>query len=109
MIENQLVTACLLLFGFLYTSNSLCKKRYELNILACWSSSKAFVSRVGEMKFKSRPVKSDTVLPAARHRCNLIFFQRSCVAGCNDAEKAPPTRYMLQRDTVSIMKDLDLI
>ena len=36
-----------------------------------WSSGNAFVSGAGGVRFKSRAVKSDTVLPKARHRCDI--------------------------------------
>ena len=32
-----------------------------------------------------RPVKSDIVLPMARHRCN-ISLKKAVLSGCNDAE-----------------------
>ena len=50
------------------------------------------------------PVKSDTVLSTARHRCN-ISSKETLLPWRNDAEMAPPTRYTLRRITMSIMKD----
>ena len=54
------------------------------------------------------PVKSDTVLPTARHYCN-ISSKGAVLPGRNDAEMARPACYTLPRITASIMKDLILI
>ena len=50
-------------------------------------------------------VKSNTVLPTARHRCD-ISLKEAVLPGRNDVEMGPPTRYTLWRITASIMKDL---
>ena len=54
---------------------------------ASWSSSNAFVSGTGGLRFKSRAVKSDTVVPTARHRCD-ISWKGAVLPGRNDAEIA---------------------
>ena len=54
------------------------------------------------------PVKSDTVLPTARHRCN-ISSKGVVLLGRNDAEMGPQTRYTLRRTTASINERFDLI
>ena len=51
------------------------------------------------------PVKSDTVLPRARHRCD-ISSNGAVLPGAMTRRWAPPTRYTLRRITASIMKDL---
>ena len=64
-----------------------------LQILAfCWSSGNAFVSGAGGLRFKARAVKSDTVLPTARHRCN-ISSKGVVLLGCNDAEIGPANSF----------------
>ena len=50
-------------------------------------------------------VKSDTLSPTARHRCD-ISLKRAVLLGRDDAEIDPPTRYTLWRITASIMKGL---
>ena len=57
------------------------------------------------MRFKSRTVKSDTVLPTACHRCNASS-KGVVLPGRNDAEMGPQTRYTLRRNTARIIKDL---
>ena len=56
------------------------------------------------------PVKSDTVWPTARHRCD-ISSKEAVLRGRNDAELGPATRRTPRRNTVNIIKDLifDLI
>ena len=51
------------------------------------------------------PVKSDTVLPTARHHC-YIFSNRAVSPGRNDAEMGPASRYPLRRNAASVIKDL---
>ena len=55
---------------------------------ASWSSGNAFVSRAGGLRFKSPPVKSDTVLPTAGHRCD-IPSKGAVLPVSNDAEMGP--------------------
>ena len=47
-------------------------------------------------------VKSDTVLPTVRHRCDTSEL---CYSGAMTRRWAPETRYTLRRNTASIMKD----
>ena len=54
---------------------------------------------------KLGPVKSDTVLPTARHRCD-ISSKELCCLGAMTRRWAPPTCYTLRPITASIMKDL---
>ena len=52
------------------------------------------------------PVKSDTMLPTARHLCD-ISSKGAVLPTCTMTRRwAPPTRYTLRRITASIMKDL---
>ena len=44
-----------------------------------------FASGAGGLRFKARPIKSDTVLPTARHRC-AISSKGAVLPGRNDAE-----------------------
>ena len=53
-----------------------------------WSSGNAFVSGAGGLRFNFRAGKSDTVLPTARHRCN-ISSKGAVLPGRNDAELGP--------------------
>ena len=53
-----------------------------------WSSGSAFVSGAGDLSFKFRAVKSDTVLPTARHRCD-VSSKEAVLPGRNDAEMSP--------------------
>ena len=55
---------------------------------ARWSSGNAFVSGPGGRGSNLGPVKSDTVLPTARHRCN-ISSKGAVLPGRNDAEMGP--------------------
>ena len=55
--------------------------------LASWPSDKAFVSGARDLKFKS-PVKLDTLLPTARHRCD-ISSNGAVLLGRNDTEIGP--------------------
>ena len=50
-------------------------------------------------------VKSDTVLPTARHRCD-ISSKEAVLPGAMTRRWAQLTRYTLWRNTMSIMKDL---
>ena len=52
-------------------------------IHASWSSSKEFVSGAGSSNLGR--VKSDTLLPMVRYRCN-IFSKEAVLPGRNDAE-----------------------
>ena len=48
--------------------------------------------------------KSDTVLPTARHRCD-ISSKETVLTGAMTREWALPTRYTLWRNTDNIIKD----
>ena len=50
-------------------------------------------------------VKSDTVLPTVRHRCD-ISSKEAVLPGCNDPDMGPQTRCTLRRNTAHIIKDL---
>ena len=52
------------------------------------------------------PVKSDTVLPTARHRCDVSSKGAVLPAGAMTRRWARQIRYTLQCITASIMKDL---
>ena len=52
------------------------------------------------------PVKSDSVLPKARTRCDISSNGAVLHAGAMTRRWARPTRYTLQCNTVSIMKDV---
>ena len=105
-----------------------CKKIIVLvSLPASWSSGNALVSGAEGLRLKSRTgqighsvtksdtvlptvksdksVKSDTVLPTARQRCDILR-KELCCPGAMTRRWAPPTRYMLRRNTASIMKDL---
>ena len=56
-----------------------------------------------------RPVKSDTVLPMARHRCDICSKRAVLPSGALTRKWAPQTRYTLWRNAASIMQDFDLI
>ena len=51
------------------------------------------------------PVKSDTVLPTTRHRCN-ISKEAVLPIGAMTRRWASPTRCILRRNAASIMKNL---
>ena len=53
-----------------------------------WSSGNVFVSGSRGPRFKSRSVKLNTVLPIARHRCN-ISSKEAVLPGFNDAKMGP--------------------
>ena len=65
-----------------------------------WLSDNAFVSGAEGPRFKSRTVKSDTVLPTACHRC-ITSSKGAVLPGRNDAEMGSQTRYTLRRNTAS--------
>ena len=52
-----------------------------------------------------RPVKSNSVLPTARHRCD-ISSKGAELPRRNDAEMGPAISYMLWHNTASITKDV---
>ena len=52
------------------------------------------------------PVMLDTVLPTARHRCDITSKEAVLPAAAMTWRWAPPTHYMLRRNTASMMKDL---
>ena len=51
-------------------------------------------------------VKSVTVLPMTRHRCDISCVVAVLPAGAMTRRWIPPTRYTLRRITGSLMKDL---
>ena len=51
-------------------------------------------------------VKSDTVLPAARHRCDISSKEAVLPTGAITGRCTPPTCYTLRRNATSTMKDL---
>ena len=51
---------------------------------ASWSNGNVFVSGAGVWGSNLGPVKADTVLPTARHRCN-ITSKEAVLLGHNDA------------------------
>ena len=60
------------------------------------------------------PVKSDTVLPTERRRCNIssngaVFRMELCCLGAMTLWWAPQTRYSLWPNTASMRKDLILV
>ena len=55
---------------------------------ASWSSGNAFVSGAGGLRFNLGPVKSNTVLPTARHRCD-ISSKEAVLPWRNDAKMGP--------------------
>ena len=81
--------------------NIVCLENYSLSLFQCQLTSILFwynrligraVTRSSpERKVKGSnlgPVKSDTALPTARHRCN-ISLKRAVLPGRNDAEMGP--------------------
>ena len=69
-------------------------------------SGNAFVSGPGSLRFRSWRVKLDAVLPTARHCCDVCLKGAVLLAGVMSRRWAPPTRYTLPRNTVSLAKDL---
>ena len=66
------------------------------------------------MKLKSKnkkhfwlKVKPNTVLPAARHRCDILSKEVVYPTDAMTRRWAPQTRYTRRRNTASIMKDLN--
>ena len=55
---------------------------------ASWSSGNAFVSGAGDPRFNLGPVKTNTVLPTACHRCD-ISLKGAVLPGRNEAEVGP--------------------
>ena len=53
-----------------------------------WSSGNAFFSGSGGLRFKSQAGQIGTVLPTARHRCN-ISSKEAVLPGHNGAEMGP--------------------
>ena len=71
---------------------------------AIWSSGHAFVSEAGVWGSSLEPIKSDTVLPTVRYRCEI-----SLKGACLDAMTrrwATQIRYTIRHITGSITKDL---
>ena len=56
-----------------------------LSSTASWSSGNAFVSGAGVWGSNLGPVKSNTVMPTARHRCG-ISLKGAVLLGSNDEE-----------------------
>ena len=75
-------------------------------VLASWSSGNTFVSGLRGLSMKSLAGKLDTVLPTARHRCD-IFSKAALLPRRNDMRRwASQTLYKLRRNTESVIKDL---
>ena len=51
------------------------------------------------------PIKLDSVLPTARHRCS-ISLKGTVLPRCNNAKMGPQTRYTHWCNTASIIKHL---
>ena len=51
------------------------------------------------------PLKSETILAIARHRCCIYSKEVVFPAGVKRRRWAPPTSYTLRRKTASMMKD----
>ena len=51
-------------------------------------------------------LKSNTVLPTARHRCNISLKEAVLPTGAITRRWAPQTRFKHRHDTASIIKDL---
>ena len=73
-----------------------------------WLSGKAFDSGAQVKGSNLGPVKSDTVSPTVRHRCD-ISSKKAVLLGRNNAKMDPQTRYALRCNIASIMIDLILI
>ena len=56
-----------------------------INYHPSWLSGNAFVCGEGGLRFKSQAGQTNTVLPTARHRCN-ISSKGAALLGLNDAE-----------------------
>ena len=54
----------------------------------CWSSSNAFVSGAGSLRFKSRSGQIEQSVANGLHRCK-ISSKRAALPGRNDAEMGP--------------------
>ena len=68
------------------------------------------ISGAGDVSSNIGPVKSDTVLPMACHRCNISSKGRRCIARRrNDMEMGPENSLHASHNTASIMKDLILV
>ena len=68
------------------------------------------ISGAGDVSSNIGPVKSDTVLPMACHRCNISSKGRRCVARRrNDMEMGPENSLHVSHNTASIMEDLILV
>ena len=78
------------LYRFLIApSSGLELNKYQiLGLTASWSSGNAFVSGAGGRRFILGLVKPDTVLPTARHRCD-ISSKGAVLRERNDAEMGP--------------------
>ena len=77
--------------------------------LLCWSRDNAFVSVAGGLRFNLLPIKSDSVLPTVRLRCDISLKGAVLPTGAMLRKWAPQTRCTLLRNTANIIKDLILI
>ena len=55
------------------------------------------------------PVKSNTMLPTTRHRCDIFSKEVVLPTGATTRKWALQTRYTLRHNTASMMKDLVFI
>ena len=75
---------------------------------ASWSSGNAFVSGAGGLTFKTQAGQSVTVLPMARHRCD-ISSEEAVLPGRNDAEMGPANSLHASANYSEYNKRFDLI
>ena len=100
-------------------SNLICKLLYQMLLWFYLSMCGCFVCHgpVGRAVIRSSlvrevwgsnfgPVKSDTVLPTARHRCDIISKGAVLLKGAVTRKWTPQACYTLRRITASIIKDL---
>ena len=103
MYANNLNNALKVILTQKYYQDKKSKKYYVIDLFAGRAVMRLFLER--EVRGSNHgPVKSYTVLPTARHRCD-ISSKEAVLPGCNDVRWAPPTRYMLRHDTASTMND----
>ena len=86
-------------------SGNLFNLAINSTLRARWSSSNAFVCEAGGLRFKSRASQFGHSVATARNRCNIVR-KGLCCPDATTRRWAPQTRYTLQRNTASIMKDL---
>ena len=74
-----------------------------------WSSGNAFVTEARSLRCKSQTGQIGKVSPMASHRLDISSKEAVFITGAMMRRWALPTRYTLQRNTASIMKDLILV